>query len=33
MENMIKRFKELTPELQSYAGGKGSILAKMYQSG
>ncbi|MBP1925203.1 phosphoenolpyruvate synthase/pyruvate phosphate dikinase [Sedimentibacter acidaminivorans] len=33
MENMIKRFKELTPELQAYAGGKGSMLAKMYQSG
>lgn len=33
MENMVKSFKELTPELQTYAGGKGSMLAKMYQSG
>ncbi|WP_326909873.1 PEP/pyruvate-binding domain-containing protein [Sedimentibacter sp. MB31-C6] len=33
MENMVRSFKELTPELQAYAGGKGSMLAKMYQSG
>lgn len=30
---MVKSFKELTPELQPFAGGKGSMLAKMYQSG
>lgn len=33
MENLIKNFKDLTPELQVYAGGKGSMLAKMYQTG
>ena len=32
MGNMVKGFKELTPELQEYAGGKGSMLAKMYQA-
>lgn len=33
MGNMIKSFQELTPQLQGYAGGKGSMLAKMYQAG
>lgn len=33
MNNMVKSFKALTPELQVYAGGKGSMLAKMYQEG
>lgn len=33
MDNMVKSFKALTPELQLYAGGKGSMLAKMYQGG
>ena len=33
MGNMVRNFKELTPELQTYAGGKGSMLAKMYQEG
>lgn len=31
--NMVKSFKELTTELQAYAGGKGGMLAKMYQKG
>ncbi|WP_313340422.1 PEP/pyruvate-binding domain-containing protein [Sedimentibacter sp.] len=30
---MVKSFKELTPELQAYAGGKGGMLAKMFQDG
>jgi len=30
---MVKSFKDLTPELQSYAGGKGGMLARMFQSG
>lgn len=33
MLNLVKSFKELVPELQTYAGGKGSMLAKMYQAG
>ncbi|NOW89910.1 pyruvate,water dikinase [Clostridium beijerinckii] len=33
MLDMIKSFKELTPELQSLAGGKGCMLSKMFQSG
>ncbi|WP_018211692.1 PEP/pyruvate-binding domain-containing protein [Desulfitobacterium hafniense] len=33
MANRVKRFKELTPELQSFAGGKGGMLAKMSQAG
>ncbi len=33
MVNYVKRFQELTPEFWSSAGGKGSHLAKMYQSG
>lgn len=33
MVEMVKSFKELTPELQKYAGGKGSMLARMYQGG
>ncbi|TGE35558.1 phosphoenolpyruvate synthase [Desulfosporosinus fructosivorans] len=33
MTNMVKSFKELTPELQSLAGGKGSMLSIMYREG
>lgn len=33
MLDMIKSFKELTPELQSFAGGKGCMLSKMFQAG
>ncbi|NRT79822.1 PEP/pyruvate-binding domain-containing protein [Clostridium beijerinckii] len=33
MLDMIKSFKELTPELQSLAGGKGCMLSKMFQAG
>ncbi|HYE82061.1 MAG TPA: PEP/pyruvate-binding domain-containing protein [Clostridia bacterium] len=33
MVNMVKSFKELTPELQAFAGGKGGMLAKMFQGG
>ncbi|KUO76073.1 MAG: hypothetical protein APF77_00405 [Clostridia bacterium BRH_c25] len=33
MSNMIRSFKELTPEHQTFAGGKGGMLARMYQSG
>ena len=33
MTSMVKSFKELTPELQPFAGGKGGMLAKMFQSG
>jgi len=33
MVNMIKSFQELTPELQGFAGGKGGMLARMFQSG
>ncbi len=30
MIDMVKSFKELTPELQLLAGGKGSMLSKMF---
>jgi len=33
MGNMVKNFKELTPDLLENAGGKGGMLAKMYQGG
>ncbi|ATW25618.1 PEP/pyruvate-binding domain-containing protein [Candidatus Formimonas warabiya] len=33
MINMVKSFKELTPELQTFAGGKGGMLARMFQGG
>ncbi|MFZ7132618.1 MAG: PEP/pyruvate-binding domain-containing protein [Eubacteriales bacterium] len=33
MSDMVKSFKELNLGLQPFAGGKGSILAKMYQKG
>lgn len=33
MLDMVKSFKELTPELQSLAGGKGCMLSKMFQAG
>ena len=33
MRNVVRSFKELTPELQAFAGGKGGMLAKMYQEG
>jgi len=33
MVNMVKSFKELTPELQVFAGGKGGMLARMFQDG
>ncbi|HYE82058.1 MAG TPA: PEP/pyruvate-binding domain-containing protein [Clostridia bacterium] len=33
MLSMIRHFNDLTPELQSSAGGKGGMLARMYQSG
>jgi phosphoenolpyruvate synthase/pyruvate phosphate dikinase len=33
MIDMVKSFKELTPELQAIAGGKGGMLARMYQGG
>jgi pyruvate,water dikinase len=33
MRDMVKSFKELTSDLHAYAGGKGSMLAKMFQSG
>lgn len=33
MSTMVKSFKDLTPELQAYAGGKGGSLARMYQDG
>ena len=33
MENMVSSFKELTPALQPEAGGKGGMLARLYQSG
>ncbi len=31
--SMVKSFKELTPEFQSYAGGKGGMLVRMFQEG
>lgn len=33
MTNMIKSFKDLTPDLWPLAGGKGYMLARMYQNG
>ena len=33
MVNMVISFKELTPELQALAGGKGGMLARMFQEG
>jgi len=33
MVDMVKSFKELTPELQAFAGGKGGMLARMFQNG
>jgi len=33
MMNIVKSFKDLTPELQTFAGGKGGMLARMYQEG
>src|SRR5690554_166169 len=31
--NLVKSFKDLTPELWTFAGGKGSMLARMFQGG
>lgn len=33
MKNAVKSFKDLTPELQASAGGKGGMLARMFQAG
>jgi phosphoenolpyruvate synthase/pyruvate phosphate dikinase len=33
MEKLVMHFEELTPELQSLAGGKGGMLARLYRSG
>lgn len=33
MSNMVKNFQELTPEFLPLAGGKGGMLARMYQDG
>jgi rifampicin phosphotransferase len=33
MLSMVKHFKEVTPELLQEAGGKGSVLAQMFQEG
>lgn len=33
MVNRVKSFQELTPEFQSYAGGKGGMLARLFQGG
>lgn len=33
MMNLVKSFKELTPESLKFAGGKGSMLARLFQSG
>lgn len=33
MTNMVKGFKELAPELQRFAGGKGGMLSRMFQDG
>lgn len=33
MRDMVKGFKELSPELQPFAGGKGAVLSKMFQDG
>lgn len=31
MSNMVKSFQELTPEFHTFAGGKGGMLARMFQ--
>ncbi|ROR31441.1 pyruvate,water dikinase [Mobilisporobacter senegalensis] len=33
MSNMVKKFQDITPELEIYAGGKGCMLSQMYQTG
>ncbi|APM39082.1 PEP/pyruvate-binding domain-containing protein [Clostridium kluyveri] len=33
MLDMVKSFKELTPELEKFAGGKGYMLSRMFQDG
>jgi len=33
MKNTVRHFKDLPPELQAFAGGKGSTLAKLFQAG
>jgi len=33
MRDMVKGFKELSPELHPLAGGKGAMLSKMFQDG
>ena len=33
MGNMVKSFKDLTPDLQAFAGGKGGMLSRMFQDG
>lgn len=33
MRDMVKGFKELSTELQPFAGGKGAMLSKMFQDG
>lgn len=33
MRNMIKGFKELSSDLQTFAGGKGAMLSRMFQEG
>ncbi|MFZ7104097.1 MAG: PEP/pyruvate-binding domain-containing protein [Peptococcaceae bacterium] len=33
MSNMVKGFKEITPELQAVAGGKGGMLSGMFRDG
>ncbi|WP_269850226.1 hypothetical protein [Methanosarcina horonobensis] len=33
MADMVKSFRELTPELQATAGGKGGTLARLFQAG
>lgn len=33
MTGTVKSFKELTPEFQTFAGGKGGMLARMFQRG
>jgi phosphohistidine swiveling domain-containing protein len=33
MDTMVKRFQAVTPDLQAQAGGKGGMLARMFQGG
>lgn len=33
MRQTVKRFQDMTPELQAMAGGKGAMLARMFQGG